>query len=100
MLSEAYERERAREEEEEAAAARRAAEDAAEASRGMTLDRGGGMTSAERAWDYVADVAHASRARGGEGEGRRAGDVGVEKTRVVRVNVTLPRSPIVCIVSR
>ena len=61
MLSEAYERERAREEEEEAAAARRAAEDAAEASRPGSLDRGGGMTSAERAWDYVADVAHASR---------------------------------------
>ena len=61
MLSEAYERERAREEEEEAAAARPRGGGRAEASRPGSLDRGGGMTSAERAWDYVADVAHASR---------------------------------------
>lgn len=60
-MSEAYERERAREEEEEASAARRAAADAAEAARPKPLDRGGGMWPAERAWDYAANVAHESR---------------------------------------
>ena len=64
MLSEAYERERARRRRRTAAAALVAREFGGTPTEGVgpgSLDRGGGMTFAERAWDYVADVAHASR---------------------------------------